>query len=416
MATTFVQTASEFTPIGNPITFVASDASAGTSGFIYVIDVKYGGDVIARFKSAPDPTTLQAYFNIREVLRSLLTLNADNDLNIATAYNREMNVSYDVELFNEIDGTLSALQDSFSGNAYLSALPVFDFPEFDQNDWIADGSGDFLVKALTNWTTKKTAPDNLDHAWLYFMSKQLTIPTIDGIRYKYYNQEGSLLRSYSMKTDLYYDHSTSEDNQFCCFRIPAGWRNIQTISDSITSDGLSGDADMGLEPFSYITIQGEIGFDSEEYATDMYTIVLTDECLQTSITEFYFQNALGGIDTFQFTKPNRESNTITRVESSKPLLVRASSSYGYQMTDSSRFISDLKWTKEYQVQSNWLSDSEFQWLQEMVTSPYVWVKINTLMVPVIITNTSYQVFKRDFDQLKNLTITYKLTIDQTIPL
>jgi hypothetical protein len=169
-------------------------------------------------------------------------------------------------------------------------------------------------------------------------------------------------------------------------------------------------------PFSYITIQGEITYDSEEYATEMYTILLTDECPQTEVTEFYFQNALGGIDTFQFTKPNRETNSITRVESSKPLLVRGSSSYSYQMINSSRFISDLKWTKEYQVQSNWLSDSEFQWLQEMVTSPFVWVKINSLMIPVIITNTSFQVFKRDFDQLKNLTITYKLTIDQTIPL
>lgn len=416
MATYFEQTPDLYTPIGNPIMFVTTDVTATPSGWLYVLDVIFNGNQIARFKSAPDPSTLQGYFNIREILRNLVSLDADKDLDNASDYNRHMSIAYEVELYNEIDGTLSALQDSWIGHTYLSSIPVFDFPQFSMSDYVADGAGDFLVKALATWSERKTIQSQLDHGWLYFMSQTLSIPTIDGIRYKYYLEDGTLLRSYSMKTAVFFDHTLSEENQFDCFRIPAGFRNIQNIPSSVTSDGLNGDSDLNLEPNSYITIQGEISFDSEEYATELYTIRISDECIQTDVTEIYFQNSLGGIDTYQFTKPNRETNTITRTESSKPLLVRSASAYGYAQTDSSRFISDVKWSKEFQVQSNWLTDDEFQWLQQLVTSPNVWVKIDSFMTPIIITNSSYQVFKRDFDQLKNLTISYKFTIDQTIPL
>ena len=310
MATYFEQTPDLYTPIGNPIMFVTTDVTATPSGWLYVLDVIYNGNQIARFKSAPDPTTLQGYFNIREILRSLVSLDADKNMSNPSDYNRHMSIAYEVELYNEIDGTLSALQDSWIGHAYLSSIPVFDFPEFSMNDYVADGSGDFLVKALATWSERKTIQSVLDHGWLYFMSQTLSIPTIDGIRYKYYLEDGTLLRSYSMKTALFFDHTLSEENQFDCFRIPAGFRSIQTIPDSVTSDGQSGDVDMNLEPNSYITIQGEISYDSEEYATELYTIRLSDECIQTDVTEIYFQNSLGGIDTYQFTKPNRE-RTVT---------------------------------------------------------------------------------------------------------
>jgi hypothetical protein len=63
-------------------------------------------------------------------------------------------------------------------------------------------------------------------------------------------------------------------------------------------------------------------------------------------------------------------------------------------------------------------------LAEMVRSPRLWVKMvfdvsgtpTPMLVPILVTDTAYNVWKRDFDQLHTLTMTYKFTFDEAMPL
>ena len=76
------------------------------------------------------------------------------------------------------------------------------------------------------------------------------------------------------------------------------------------------------------------------------------------------------------------------------------------------------------VSSDWLTDNEFEWLQEMVRAPRLWLRkafntdegVREFLVPILVTDTAYNVWKRDFDQLHTLTITYKYTFDEAMPI
>jgi hypothetical protein len=127
-----------------------------------------------------------------------------------------------------------------------------------------------------------------------------------------------------------------------------------------------------------------------------------------------------------FTKPKREVQNITRVEASRPLLRETLNAYTYNVSDYSKYNASVDYQKTFNVLSDWLTDSEFEWLSEMVRSPRVWIRstyvepgsgmVFPTLIPIIITDTSYNVWKRDFDLLKTLSVNFKYTFDETSPL
>jgi hypothetical protein len=90
----------------------------------------------------------------------------------------------------------------------------------------------------------------------------------------------------------------------------------------------------------------------------------------------------------------------------------------------SKYNAQVDYNKEFTVSSDWLTDEEFEWLAQMVRSPRIWLRkafdtdegVRQVLVPILITNTSYNVWKRDFDQLQTFTMTYKFTFDESVPL
>jgi hypothetical protein len=98
--------------------------------------------------------------------------------------------------------------------------------------------------------------------------------------------------------------------------------------------------------------------------------------------------------------------------------------YTYTLSSYSRFNANVDFVKEFTVTSDWLTDSEFEWLAEMIRTPRAWVRgsymgesgVVNVLIPILITNTAYNVFKRDFDQLHTLSITYRYTFDEAKPL
>jgi hypothetical protein len=206
--------------------------------------------------------------------------------------------------------------------------------------------------------------------------------------------------------------------------------DVRNLSSSLTSDSESGEGDFPVSPnilgTGYYTVTG---FQDEgiNQATIEYVVRLTDECPRYDFTEVHFENQLGGVDSYVFTKPNRERQNITRVEASRPYLTDGfegnSGIYGWY-TNFSKYNAQVDYSKEFTVSSDWLTDEEFEWLAQMVRSPRLWLRkaFNTdegvvdYLVPILVTDTAYNVWKRDFDQLHTLTITYKFTFDEAMPL
>jgi hypothetical protein len=155
-------------------------------------------------------------------------------------------------------------------------------------------------------------------------------------------------------------------------------------------------------------------------------VLLNGECSRFDFTEVHFENQLGGVDSYVFTKPNRERQSIQRVEASRPYLTDTFTDPGVygNYINFSKYNAQVDYNKEFTVSSDWLTDAEFEWLAEMVRSPRLWLRkafetgdgVLEYLVPILVTDTSYNVWKRDFDQLHTLTITYKFTFDESMPL
>jgi hypothetical protein len=197
---------------------------------------------------------------------------------------------------------------------------------------------------------------------------------------------------------------------------------VFVIPGSNTSDSAAGDVDFPFDEGYYSLTLSKAANDLQ-LQSDEYFVYLNTECQRYDLTEVHFQNQLGGVDSYVFNKPNRERQNITRIEASKPLLTMGET-YSYTQSSFSRYNASVDYSKEFTVMSDWLTDDEFEWLAEMVRSPRLWVKMvidvsgtpTPMLVPILVTDTSYNVWKRDFDLLHTLTMTYKYTFDEAMPL
>jgi hypothetical protein len=73
--------------------------------------------------------------------------------------------------------------------------------------------------------------------------------------------------------------------------------------------------------------------------------------------------------------------------------------------------------KSFVANTNWITEVEYEFLAELVESPEVYVmeyypqNSSYLPVPIIITDTSYEIKTSVRDSIFNLTINYKMAVD-----
>jgi hypothetical protein len=397
--------------------------------------------LVAKLKTVPSVTNSNyGRFNFQEIVRSFFDviprigdgIAPSESFGCPTQY-----IEFDVEFDEEYTGGSPAPMDADTAIIYNGAWTVFDFVQFFNlkgNYWIDNDAVDTRLP-LTNRPQSTKAYANFSNTYnqsgnLYFLCDKNVSGNIDSIRYRYYYEDGTLYREYWIPTINGQSHASSEENEFHLIAVPFMPLDVQNISGSITSDTLPGSADFPSNISSeknYYTVTAFRDVEGTQQASIEYTVFLNGECSRFEFTEIHFENQLGGVDSYVFTKPNREMQSITRVEASRPYLADTFGTYtgiygGY--SNFSKYNAQVDYNKEFTVSSDWLTDEEFEWLAQMVRSPRIWLRkafdtdegVRQVLVPILITNTSYNVWKRDFDQLQTFTMTYKFTFDESVPL
>lgn len=151
--------------------------------------------------------------------------------------------------------------------------------------------------------------------------------------------------------------------------------------------------------------------------TIKYKIV--DECTPYEKTRVAFLNRLGGFEYFTFTRDNKKTVNIKRNEYSKVLPWDWQYGKPEKRSDRGSTIFAIEADESFTLNSNWITEAEAQWLEEMMTSPEIYILefINgyvyndirgAVRTPIVITNTSYEVKTALRDRLFNITINYKL--------
>jgi hypothetical protein len=442
MAITIITQVNEprYSTAGNPLVYVVDSDNKTEPNFRYVANVSINGNLVAKLKTVPSATNNNyGRFNFQEIVRGYFEVTpriADGSIVPSESFGCPTQyIEFDVEFDEEYTGGEPAPRDAETAIIYNGAWTVFDFVQFPnlKTNYLLDNDAFDSRLPLTNRPQSTKAYANFSNTYnqsgnLYFLCNKQVLPNIDAIRYRYCYEDGTVYREFTIPTINAQSHASGEENEFNMIAVPFMPFDVQNISGLLTSDGQPGSTDFPSIVSSgnnYYTVTAMQEADGS-VASIEYTVFLNGECSRFDFTEIHFENQIGGVDSYVFTKPNRERQSIQRVEASRPYLTDTfaySGVYG-NYTNFSKYNAQVDYSKEFTVSSDWLTDSEFEWLAEMVRSPRLWLRkafqtdegVVEYLVPILVTDTAYNVWKRDFDQLHTLTITYKFTFDEAMPL
>ena len=143
------------------------------------------------------------------------------------------------------------------------------------------------------------------------------------------------------------------------------------------------------------------------YVVSEYRFYKIDtQCSNYDKQRIVFLNRMGGYDYFSFTLDSKRSINITRTEYEKIL------NWNYSIGDRGKTILAQKAEAKMTMNSNWITENDATWLEELLTSPDTYIlTTNNTKLPIIITDNSYEVKTYLRNQVFNLVLNYKFAYD-----
>jgi hypothetical protein len=130
---------------------------------------------------------------------------------------------------------------------------------------------------------------------------------------------------------------------------------------------------------------------------------------QYDIYELHWLNQYGGYDTKLFTKVSRTNASVQRSSFGVlPYTVDSGGGVSYytgQVYNETIHNYANQFTERLTLNSNFLTDAEYEWLYDLLVSTQVYIYQNGYFKSVTITDNNYELKKRVNDNLTNLTIT-----------
>ena len=180
----------------------------------------------------------------------------------------------------------------------------------------------------------------------------------------------------------------------------------KTLQLGVGTENLDGNLD--FTNASYYTVQIKDSLSNP--ISEEITFLIDTECYRFTQKRLMWLNRLGGWDFFTFNMRSDVTTNINRNEYKRNLRSYNSTSglYNYSMGDRgyTTYIVDANDTET--VFSNWIKDDELQWLEELYTSPEVYLIEDTNnMMPINITDESFTRGNRENFGLTSYQISYK---------
>jgi hypothetical protein len=384
---------------------IVSSSLAVSSTFRYVADVS-GAIASARLKCDPIPSTRLGFFGVNKIIETLFVPAIPQvTKNWQTGnWAVKANVTFREELGGAITGTpVSASIFAIEGNSdYFDYISIFIARNSDLIATSVAGSASYLFSNRPTFRRLLYNTPEYVHAVL-----DNTIITAINIRIRYLNESRTILRTF------WITRNTTTISQI----INVGGSALYTLTAGECSDGNAGSvsfpAQNGYIDYQFhfdntTTSTGKTRSRLYEYqlkTTNGTTFTPNTSCF-TSIYEvtsghemtLLFKNHYGAWDTFEFTMKKRKRLSVKREQSNIN-----SDVYGFQRWNLEQ---NVEYQYEYELNTDWLTDTEFDWLAELIVSPRVYLHISGISwLPVLIKNNSYDFFTRRNDGLRQLQIT-----------
>jgi hypothetical protein len=399
----------------NDIIFVVSSTNTAQANFQYVCDVYLTDDTGAlthagisylRTKTPVDPIYSSGVFNISDKVRNFMTYDNGTD-----AYGVQKSPNSVVQVickFGEEYGPSSAVvvtADLATSNTFIainSSLSDLEYNNTQIESTFGLTTGTSTTKrALTNRPNLGKIRSGED-AWLSYT------PSSTNSMYNFVveTDTGSLLTSYYI-TNPYTTVTTSIGRRVQ--RVPSGIRNLGYLNSSHILTGQSSINFTDVIQYNIWMVNASSGQTSE---TQSYTI--DTSCTDHTVYRLHFLNKWGGFDSFSFIKAHTERTEVSREKFKRNKITRIGGGrYGFNNYDLSDVQYNTKHKDTIKVISDWISEADSLWLEELCTSPVIFHDHPTYgRVPVNITDTSYDRKLWVTDKLFNLELSFQYSDDK----
>lgn len=364
---------------------IATSNNSGQTDFKYVFDVFKGDEQLIRAKVFPSPDNGKGYFDAGPIVRNEMNYSWFTPNNTLISYepnlSGEIAQSYQIRIGEDYSGITTLNLASGSVTAYNFVPPVFkrriqDFTARD-NKTLTDR----FLSAISNFgedlyfPIHSTAGDDMIISFVRYIGSSVGVSD-----------------EYNLRPDYGYMQLNLSPSAIKAFLISEG--DALTIPDTTT----------------------RIIVNLETRAGNQYAFNIDVECNgKFTPIPLHFMNAYGMFETARFGLVNRLSKEIERKTFEKRDYEFGSSSVDYYNTYGSnkRYIeskinygSKINWN--YKLTMYPPSDSDYQWLAQLIDSPIIYAEIESEYYPVTIKETNYEYSKHDFNGLRPLELNIEM--------
>jgi hypothetical protein len=387
MSITVISALPSLLPVGNSDVVVVSSNNTASANFRYVCDVS-GSLSSARLKCDKLPTTNNGFFGVSKVVETLIApkipqlssgwQDGGYAVNTNLTFREEFGSPPTVATGGTASASLIAWQAAFRQQDYAAFVP----------DNYQAGFGSANQITVSNRPTEYSMASG-QHDFIGLILKSGSVPLA---QIKYYDKT-SLERTFTV---------TGSSNISNYFNM--GPLGLYNLTDTQTSDG-----DDGTKKFPPVGSTYTVTLYNDDVAIDKdftptYTITI-DNCQRYNDLRVFFRNMYGGVDGYTFTRMNRQRVDVDR------------KTYGYNASVYGDDVYDKQWSVTYRdtytLNSDWLTDAEFTWLQEMIYAPECWIQLGTQLVPVVVKTDTYNIRKRVVDKLQQISVDVQVGYENT---
>jgi hypothetical protein len=352
---------------------IATSTASGSTDMKYIFEVYVGGVKKVSVRQFPEPSNGKAYFNAGATVRNSITFNWFEPLGTAFVYQPnvtgEMGVQYQIRVGEEVSGVTTLNLASATTSAYNFKAPLF------QRRVIS------LQDKLNKWLTNRP---------LYANTK--------------------------LGENLYIPFYTNTSVNLKCTTFDASNNQIATASGSTTAVP-NGFVQMNIGSAAISTNLGITINDSVRYYDVWFNnfdkirvyVVCNPKYEPINI---HFMNAWGMWDSLRFDLVSKLNMNVEKKSFEQRDYRFNGNSVDYK-SSSNRYYEgatnySIKSTFNYKLTADALTDDEYTWIADLISSPQILMEIDGYFYPVTLIENNYEFSKNVFNKLKALELTFNM--------